>query len=76
MNLRINEDPAASAPVRRLSEAYQATARSLERLASGQRVNILMDSDSGHAMCFGHTNVVTESGCKRLTRHPLELVVR
>jgi len=37
---------------------------------------ILMDSDSGHAMCFGHTNVVTESGCERLTRHPLELVVR
>jgi len=37
---------------------------------------ILMDSDSGHAMCFGHTNMVTESGCERLTRHPLELVVR
>jgi len=43
MNLRINEDPAASAPVRRLSEAYQATARSLERLASGQRVNRAAD---------------------------------
>ena len=43
MNLRINEDPAASAPVRRLSEAYQATAQSLERLASGQRVNRAAD---------------------------------
>ena len=43
MNLRINEDPAASAPVRRLSEAHQATARSLERLASGQRVNRAAD---------------------------------
>jgi len=37
---------------------------------------ILMDSDSGNAMCFGHTVVVTDSGCKRLSRHPLDLVVR
>ncbi|MDP7464513.1 MAG: flagellin, partial [SAR324 cluster bacterium] len=43
MNLRINEDPVASAPVRRLSEAYQATVRSLERLASGQRINRAAD---------------------------------
>ena len=37
---------------------------------------ILMDSDSGNAMCFGHTVIVTDSGCKRLSRHPLDLVVR
>jgi Xaa-Pro dipeptidase len=36
---------------------------------------ILMDSDSGHAMCFGHTVAVTESGCEVLSRHSLELVV-
>ena len=43
MTLRINEDPAASAPVRRLSEAYHATHRSLERLSSGQRINRAAD---------------------------------
>ena len=37
---------------------------------------ILMDSDSGNAMCFGHTVLVNDSGCERLTRHPLDLVVR
>ncbi|MBC8258453.1 MAG: aminopeptidase P family protein [SAR324 cluster bacterium] len=37
---------------------------------------ILMDSDSGNAMCFGHTVLVTDSGCERLSRHPLDLVVR
>ncbi|MBS1254791.1 MAG: Ectoine hydrolase [Deltaproteobacteria bacterium] len=37
---------------------------------------ILMDSDSGNAMCFGHTVVVNDSGCECLSRHPLELVVR
>ena len=37
---------------------------------------ILMDSDSGNTMCFGHTVIVTDSGCKRLSRHPLDLVVR
>ena len=34
---------------------------------------ILMDSDSGTAMCPGHTVVVTESGCERLSRHDLSL---
>ena len=37
---------------------------------------ILMDSDSGIAMCFGHTVLVTDSGCERLSRYPLDLVVR
>jgi len=36
---------------------------------------ILMDSDSGNAMCFGHTVAVTESGCDLLSRRSLELVV-
>ena len=36
---------------------------------------ILMDSDSGNAMCFGHTVLVTDSGCECLSRHPFELVV-
>ena len=34
---------------------------------------ILMDSDAGHAMCLGHSVLVTESGVERLTRHPLDL---
>jgi Xaa-Pro dipeptidase len=37
---------------------------------------ILMDSESGIAMCFGHTVLVTDSGCERLSCHPLDLVVR
>ena len=37
---------------------------------------ILMDSDSNHAMCFGHTVVVTETGCETLSKRPLDLVVR
>jgi Xaa-Pro dipeptidase len=37
---------------------------------------ILMDSDSGIAMCFGHTVLVTDSSCERLSCHPLDLVVR
>lgn len=37
---------------------------------------ILMDSDSNHAMCFGHTVVVTERGCDSLSNRPLELVVK
>jgi len=37
---------------------------------------ILMDSDSDNAMCFGHTVLVNENGCERLSRHPLDLVVR
>ena len=35
---------------------------------------ILMDSDAGYAMCFGHTVVVTENGCRPLSRRSLELV--
>lgn len=37
---------------------------------------ILMDSESGHAMCPGHTVVVTESGCDVLSERSLELVVK
>ena len=37
---------------------------------------ILMDSNSGKAMCFGNTVLVTDSGCECLSPHPLELVVR
>ncbi len=37
---------------------------------------ILMDSDTNHAMCFGHSVVVTETGCESLSKRPLDLVVR
>ncbi|MFO7686280.1 MAG: Xaa-Pro peptidase family protein [Desulfobacterales bacterium] len=37
---------------------------------------ILMDSDTGHAMCFGHTVTVTNAGCEALSRRPLDLVVK
>jgi len=37
---------------------------------------ILMDSDTNHAMCFGHTVVVTETGCESLSKRSLDLVVR
>ncbi|HHP7233506.1 MAG TPA: M24 family metallopeptidase [Desulfobacterales bacterium] len=37
---------------------------------------ILMDSDAGYAMCFGHTVVVTENGCRPLSGRSLELVTR
>jgi len=37
---------------------------------------ILMDSQTNHAMCFGHTVVVTESGCECLSQRSLGLVVR
>ena len=37
---------------------------------------ILMDSDSGNAMCFGQSYVVNDLGCECLSRHPLDLVVR
>jgi Xaa-Pro dipeptidase len=37
---------------------------------------ILMDSDTNHAMCFGHTVVVTDTGCEVLSNRPLELIVR
>jgi len=37
---------------------------------------VLMDSDAGQAMCFGHTVVVTDTGCEALSRLSLELVVK
>ena len=36
---------------------------------------VLMDSDSGHAMTLGHSVLVTETGCERLSRHAPDLVV-
>lgn len=35
---------------------------------------ILMDSDSGHAMTLGHSVLVTEAGCERLSRHGTHLL--
>lgn len=35
---------------------------------------ILMDSDAGLAMCWGHSVLVTDTGVERLSRHPLDLV--
>lgn len=35
---------------------------------------ILMDSEAGLAMCWGHSVLVTEDGVERLSRHPLDLV--
>ena len=37
---------------------------------------ILMDSDTNHAMCFGHTVVVTGTGCEVLSNRPLDLIVK
>ncbi|MGD8291359.1 MAG: Xaa-Pro peptidase family protein [Desulfobacterales bacterium] len=37
---------------------------------------ILMDSDTNHAMCFGHTVVVTETGFEALSKRSLELIVK
>ncbi|UCH21347.1 MAG: aminopeptidase P family protein [Deltaproteobacteria bacterium] len=37
---------------------------------------ILMDSESGIAMCPGHTVVVTGTGCETLSAYPLDLVVK
>ena len=37
---------------------------------------ILMDSDTNQAMCFGHTVVVTETGCESLSKRSLDLVVK
>jgi Xaa-Pro dipeptidase len=37
---------------------------------------VLMDSDSNHAMCFGETVVVTETGCRTLSQRPLDLVTK
>ena len=36
---------------------------------------ILMDSDSGTAMCPGQTVIVTEGGYEPLSHHGLDLVV-
>ena len=37
---------------------------------------ILMDSDTNHAMCFGHSVVVTETGSESLSDRSLDLVIR
>jgi Xaa-Pro dipeptidase len=37
---------------------------------------ILMDSESGYAMCPGHTVVVTKTACETLSAQSLDLVVR
>lgn len=37
---------------------------------------ILMDSDAGHAMCMGHSVLVTETGIERLSRHVPQMLVR
>lgn len=37
---------------------------------------ILLDLDGGRAMTLGHSVVVTEDGCERLSRSSLDLVVR
>ena len=37
---------------------------------------ILMDSDSNHAMCFGYTVVVNETGCESLSQRPFDLIVK
>ncbi len=37
---------------------------------------ILMNSDSGRAMTLGQTVRVTEAGCERLSRLPLDLVIK
>lgn len=35
---------------------------------------VLMDSNTGLAMCWGHSVLVTENGAERLSRHPLDLI--
>lgn len=37
---------------------------------------ILMDSDAGLAMCLGHSVLVTDTGVERLSKKPLEMLVR
>jgi Xaa-Pro dipeptidase len=37
---------------------------------------ILMDADRGLAMCPGHTVIVGAHTHERLSRHPLDLVVK
>jgi Xaa-Pro dipeptidase len=36
---------------------------------------ILMDRDFGAAMTLGHSVLVTDTGCERLSRHPLDLLI-
>ena len=36
---------------------------------------LLMDSQTNHAMCFGHSVVVTETGCESLSNRSMDLVV-
>jgi Xaa-Pro dipeptidase len=36
---------------------------------------ILMDSDMDHAMCFGHTVVVTDTGCESLSNRSMDLII-
>jgi Xaa-Pro dipeptidase len=36
---------------------------------------ILLDLDDQRAMTLGHTVAVTETGCERLSRSPLDLVL-
>lgn len=36
---------------------------------------ILMDSDNGHAMCWGHSVLVKSNGVERLSRSPLDLIL-
>jgi len=35
---------------------------------------ILMDSETGLAMCWGHSAILSPTGVERLSRHPLDLV--
>ncbi len=35
---------------------------------------VLMDSEAGLAMCWGHSVLVADAGVERLSRHPLDLV--
>ena len=35
---------------------------------------ILMDSDAGQAMCYGHTVLCTDNGTERLSRHSLDFL--
>ena len=37
---------------------------------------ILMDSDTNHAICFGHTVFVNETGCESLSTRPMDLIVK
>ena len=36
---------------------------------------ILMDSESGYAMCWGHAVLVGEKGVERLSKAPLDMIV-